>query len=226
MDARPTRGHEQVAQYDAPRWDAGPSARPPFERTGGFLALGVVLVIAAAALGFLLGWGSRDTGSATTPSAGGTGASQASASSDATMALQAMLPPSIYRDCSPRTATAGATASLSCSSPSGGADELLVTQYADNSTMSSDFADKYASRYPDGTCGSFAGGTDPKGKGMRSTWGPGDKNPLACYVNDSGAAALLWEYPDRAVQVIGVRKDADSKALFMWWNGGKSQLNG
>lgn len=223
MDARPTRGQEQVAQYDAPRWDAGPPARPPFERTGGFLVLGVVLVIAAAALGVVLGRSARDAGSTT---AAGTGGSQASASIDATTTLQAMLPPSIYRDCSPRTAPAGATASLSCSSPSGGADELLVTQFSDNATMSSDFADKYASRYPDGTCGSFAGGTDPKGKGMRSTWGPGDKNPLACYVNDSGAAALLWEYPDRAVQVIGVRKDADSKALFMWWNGGKSQLNG
>lgn len=133
-----------------------------------------------------------------------------------TRALRASLPTAVYRDCRPAGVIAGQIAALTCGSVVAGADELRVTKYADTATMQREFAAAIRPRYADGRCGTFRGGEQARGTGRRSTWGARDAR-LACYVDDAPDALLLWQYDDQATQVVAVRRDADSAALFGWW---------
>lgn len=129
-------------------------------------------------------------------------------------ALAKRLPVEVYEGCvaAPEREDDERVTSLTCVSALAGADELLVTQWVDRSTMLADFAESYGDKV-EGRCGEY-GGTPPEGR--RSTWGD-DAAPLSCFVNSNGAAILLWEYPDLAIQVLGVRNDKNAHALFTWW---------
>lgn len=124
------------------------------------------------------------------------------------------LPPEVYQGCRahPGRQDEERLTSLTCDSGLPGADELLVTQWVDEGSMLADFTEHYSDRVQ-ARCGDYDG--EPR-EGRRSTWGE-DGAPLACYVNSNDAAILLWEYPDLAIQVLAVREDADSRALFEWW---------
>lgn len=126
--------------------------------------------------------------------------------------LVSRLPAAVYSGCLPQRDREGGkkTASVTCSSPMPGADELLVTAWSDGPSMLADFTTSYGTK-PDGKCGDYAGSPTT---GRRSTW---DGGPLACYINTQGAAILLWEYRDLGLQVLAVRRDRNSAALFSWW---------
>jgi hypothetical protein len=91
-------------------------------------------------------------------------------------------------------------------------DEVLVVKWPDAATLQADFARTSGDR-PDGKCGTYTG---TPASGLRSTWGGG--KPLACYVNSNGAAVVMWEVPDKALQLLAIRKDGDSRAAFAWWS--------
>lgn len=133
-------------------------------------------------------------------------------------ALAQRLPAEVYQGCveAPEREDEERVTSLTCGSALAGADELLVTQWVDGSTMLSDFAESYGDKV-EGKCGEYVG---TPAEGRRSTWGD-DAAPLACYVNSNGAAILLWEYPDLAIQVLAVRTDTNAQALFTWWQGAR-----
>lgn len=177
-----------------------PDARP-FSGTPAFYALGTALVVGAALTGYLLG---------------GPGTGEATASTQATAELQASLPTSVYRDCAPVPVQPGQTASLTCASVVPGADELRVTRWTDAATMDRSFDASASGHLPADRCSTFTGGDDARGTGRRSTWG-GTSAVLACSVDDAPDAVLLWQYRDAATQVVAVRRDADSTALFAWW---------
>ncbi len=177
-----------------------PDARP-FSGTPAFYGLGAALVVGAALAGYLLG---------------GPGTGDAAASTEATAALQASLPAGVYRDCAPADLQPGQTAALTCDSVMPGADELRVTRWTDAATMEQAFNTSAAGRLPADRCGTFTGGDGARGTGRRSTWG-GTSAILACSVDDTPDAVLLWQYRDAATQVVAVRRDADSTALFAWW---------
>ena len=172
-------------------------------------AAGASTVLAAGALGYLLGTlgvGAPDAASPVPPASPPAGTASPAPSPDRTAELVAGLPPEVYRDCAPREAdtAAGQTASVRCAAARPGADELLVTQWRDRAAMEADFASY--SRYPDGKCSQRTG--------VRSTW---DGGALACYVNDKAHAVVMWEYDDRALQVFAIRTDGQSRPLYDWW---------
>ncbi|MFN2538885.1 MAG: hypothetical protein ABR549_12185 [Mycobacteriales bacterium] len=159
-----------------------------------FVLLAVAVVVVAFAVGLAFG---LSTGS----SSSGTAAGAPSPSPTATSTL----PAGLVHDC---TDSAGIT---SCQPTLGGVDEVLVKSWPDSASMLADFTRTQGGK-PDGKCGSYTG--DPP-SGLRSTWGNG--KPLACYVNSNGAAVVLWEVPDRALQLLAIRKDGDTRAAFAWW---------
>jgi hypothetical protein len=93
-----------------------------------------------------------------------------------------------------------------------GVDEVLVREWPDASAMAADFTSTQGGK-PDGKCGSYTG---TPASGLRSTWGNG--KPLACYVNSNGAAVVLWEVPDKRLELLAIRKDGNTRAAFAWWN--------
>lgn len=163
-----------------------------------FVLLAVAVVVVAFAVGLAFG---LSTGS----SSGSTTGSPPSTSPTAT-AVPLGLPASVYRDCT--TTTSGTT----CQPVVAGVDEVLVFSWPSASAMAADFTKNQGNK-PDGKCGSYTGAPP---SGLRSTWGNG--KPLACYVNSNGAAVVLWEVPDRALELLAVRKDGDTRAAFAWWN--------
>jgi hypothetical protein len=174
------------------------------------LLVGAGVVLLCGALGLLLGTlGIGSSGVTPSPaSAVRTPASPpspaASASADpAQEQLVAVLPPEVYRDCGPREVAEGASASVRCLPSTDGAGELLVTQWRDSEAMEEASGFR---RYPDGRCSQTTE--------VRSTW---DGGALACYTNDNGHAVVLWQYADRALQVVAVRPDGDAPALYAWW---------
>jgi hypothetical protein len=143
-----------------------------------------------------------------------------SSSGDPHEALAGRLPAAVFTDCrpDPEREGEGRTTSVTCGTALEGVDELLVTQWSGTSAMTANFDEIHGGK-PDGKCGEYA--ADPP-TGLRSTWG--DDAPLACFINSEPAAILLWEYPERALQVVAVRRDRgargladDSRALFTWW---------
>jgi hypothetical protein len=164
-----------------------------------FVLLAVGVLVVAFAVG--LAWG------LSAGSGGGTPAAAPSASAAGSPAGPEL--PALYTDCRPRTVPSGS--GWTCGSAQPGVDEVLVTRWPDPAAMATDFAATYG-RKPDGKCGSYRG---QPAAGFRSTWGNG--KPLACYLNSNGAAVVLWEVPDRALQLFAVRKDGDAGAAFGWW---------
>jgi hypothetical protein len=169
-----------------------------------FVLLCTAVVLVAFAAG--LAWGL---------STGGSGGSTAGSARSATSAPTSTptegpgLPAAVYADCQSRDVAAGA--GWTCTSPLPGIDQVLVTRWPSADAMAADFTTTYQPK-PDGKCGSYSG--DPA-SGYRSTWGNG--KPLACYVNSNGAAVVMWEVPDKALQLLAIRKDGDTKAAFTWW---------
>jgi hypothetical protein len=169
-----------------------------------FVLLSVGVVVAAFAVGLALGLSGGSTG--------GTAGSRPSASPTATAATAAIadLPASLYTRCQAQQVAVGR--GLSCSTTLAGVDQVLVVKWPDAAAMQADFAKTQGSK-PDGKCGSYTG---TPASGISSTWGNG--KPLACYVNSNGAAVVLWEVPDRALQLLAIRRDGDTLAAFAWWD--------
>ncbi len=130
--------------------------------------------------------------------------------------LLAMLPPSVYgRTCTPLERTANDLAVVSCTSvPGGGVDQLIVYRWRDTPAMKAAFQASYV-RSP-----AYAPGQCSMGNGRHSQWQQDGQTVggLACGTNGEGSATLTWEYDDRAVQVLAVRADRDSKELYQWWD--------
>lgn len=168
-----------------------------------FVLLSVAVVVVAFAVGLALGLsGGTSDGTAsgsppTTPAAVPTSAGPID------------LPTSLYSDCRARTVPVGTGAS--CTSPVAGVDEVLVVKWPDAATMQADFERTQGAK-PDGKCGTYSG---TPASGISSTWGNG--KPLACYVNSNGAAVVLWEVPEKALQLLAIRKDGDTRTAFAWW---------
>ncbi|MCW2607146.1 MAG: hypothetical protein JWO60_1839, partial [Frankiales bacterium] len=137
-------------------------------------------------------------------------------------ALQARLPDSVYGSCAPRPEgeSPERPASLLCTPATAGVDELLVTQWRDPAAMDADWETTFVGgRYREAPCSSYEG---LPGTARRSTWtAPSGAAPLACYLNEPGAAIVMWEYPEQALQVRLVRKDGDYAAAFRWWREAK-----
>ena len=170
------------------------------------LLLGTVVVLLFGALGVLLGSlgiGAPGGAPASPAAVTSTPSSIPSPSPSADPELVALLPNEVYRDCAPREAAAAQTASVRCVPATDGADELLVTQWRDREAMEEGSGFR---RLPDGKCSQETG--------VRSTW---DGGALACYRNDNGHAVVLWQYDERALQVVAVRTDGDSRELYDWW---------
>lgn len=163
-----------------------------------FVLLAVAVVVVAFGVGLAFG---LSTGS----SSGGTPGSVASSSPSTAATSSVDLPAAVFRDC--EDTGEGTT----CAPVVAGVDEVLVKSWPDSATMLADFARTQGGK-PDGKCGSYTG-TPPSG--LRSTWGGG--KPLACYRNSNGAAIVLWEVPERSLQLLAVRKDGNTKAAFAWW---------
>lgn len=168
-----------------------------------FVLLSAAVVAAAFAVGMGLGLSGGPRGGAATRT---TSTSPTGAASGASPIA---LPTSLYTACRPRPVAVGTGAT--CASPLAGVDEVLVVKWPDAATMQADWSRTKADK-PDGKCGSFTG---TPATGLSSTWGDG--RPLACYVNSAGAAVVMWEVPDRALQLLAVRKDGDTRAAFGWW---------
>lgn len=183
---------------------------PATARTSRALLVGCVAVVLAAGItGGVAGVRSVEPAAANLPSAATT-----LLASDAE--LLAMLPPSVYgRTCTPLERTVNDLAVVSCTSvPGGGADQLIVYRWRDTAAMQADFQASYV-RSP-----AYAPGQCSMGNGRHSQWQQGGQTigGLACGTNGEGSATLTWEYDDRAVQVLAVRADRDSKALYQWWD--------
>ena len=137
--------------------------------------------------------------------------SDAGASTGGTPGAPPRLPAAVAQDCRAQPPSGPRTAAYTCTAAAGsGADEFLVYQWPDTQAMQADFQEHYdaggSGRYPDGTCA--------KRWEVSSTWRAGD---LACYRNTRGAAVLMFEYEQEAVQVLAVRKDGQRRALYDWW---------
>ena len=165
-----------------------------------FVLLAAAVVVVAFAVGLAIGLASGSSG------AGGTAAAAPSTSPSPSATPGPALPTALVRDCAP------AGEGMSCVPVTAGVDEVLVKQWPDAASMQADFARTQGGR-PDGKCGSYTGTPT---SGMRSTWGGG--RPLACYVNSNGAAVVLWEVPDKRLELLAIRKDGNTKAAFSWWN--------
>ena len=161
------------------------------------------VAVVAVAFGVGLAWGLTAGGAS--PSVSGV----ASGSPSPTASAGPGLPAEVYADCRTRDVPVGT--GWTCTSPLAGVDEVLVVRWPSAGQLAADFASAYQPK-PDGKCGSYTG--DPA-SGYRSTWGNG--KPLACYLNSNGAAVVMWEVPDRALQLLAVRKDGDARATFAWW---------
>lgn len=168
-----------------------------------------VLLIAAAVVAVAFGVG---LASGLLDGPGG-GSATPSPTSDVHAALAASLPSTVYQACvaQPEREGPGRPTSVRCTSAMPGVEELLVTKWDSAAAMAADFTKAYGAK-PDGKCGSYTGLPQ---SGLRSTWG--NNQPLACYLNKNGAAIILWEYPQQAVQVVAVRNDGDPQAAFAWW---------
>jgi hypothetical protein len=171
-----------------------------------FVLLAVVVVVLAFAVGLSVGLSTGSTGGAT---ASRTPLPSATAT-PTTAATITELPTSLYTGCQPQQSPVGTA--VSCSSTLPGVDEVLVVKWPDAAAMQSDFARTQGGK-PDGKCSSYKGKPP---SGISSTWGNG--KPLACYVNSNGAAVVLWEVPERALELLAVRRDGDTKKAFAWWN--------
>ena len=178
----------------------------------GVVAGGVVAAVflLSAAGGFLTGSGE---GAPPDPAPSSSPISSADPASDRYDALVAKLPTNVFASCEPQSEREGGAelTSLTCSSPLPGIDELLVSQWSSEAALTDDFQRTYGDK-PNGRCGSYAGAP---AEGLRTTWESG--RSMTCYINDPGAAVLLWDYPESAVRVLGIRTDGSSLGLFSWW---------
>ena len=171
-----------------------------------FLLLSAGVLVVAFAVGLAVGMSSG--------SSGGTASSRPSptptVTASASAAAIADLPASLYTGCKAQHVAVGT--GLTCATTLAGVDEVLVVKWPDAAAMQADWAKTQGSR-PDGKCGSYTG---KPAAGLSSTWGNGQ--PLACYVNSNGAAVVLWEVPDRALELLAIRTDGNTSAAFGWWN--------
>ena len=202
-----------VTQNDAPKTQVinvpkvtGELPVVPARRNLRVLAIAAAVVAVAFAAGL--------AGGLLNGPGGGTPRSTTTPTGDAHLALTALLPSAVYQNCTPQPEREGPgrPASVRCTTPLPGVDELLVTKWDSAASMAADFTTTYGAK-TDGKCGSYTG--DPR-SGLRSTWG-NNNQALACYLNNNGAAIILWEYPDKAVAVFAVRTDGNAQAAFTWW---------
>jgi hypothetical protein len=125
------------------------------------------------------------------------------------------LPGEVFRDCQehPDALGPGRTAALRCEpAQPGGADEVLAVAWESPEAMRADFAASYEARRATGPC---ASGWDRASSWLRDGERAGG---LACYHNRQGAAVVMWEHDDLAVQLLAVRADGRTAPLFTWWD--------
>jgi len=163
------------------------------------------LAVVVVAFGIGLAWGLTSGGA----SKGAAAVTSRPTTSPSSATDGPGLPSAVYADCQALDVPVGT--GWACTSPQSGVDQVLVVRWPSADAMAADFAKTYQPK-PDGKCSKYSG--DPAG-GYRSTWGDG--KPLACYVNSNGAGIVMWEVPEKALQLLAVRKDGDVKAAFTWW---------
>lgn len=122
-----------------------------------------------------------------------------------------------FGECTPLERLPGQRAKLNCDQTPDGIATLHAVQWQDQGWMDIDFRNRYvdAGRYEFAPCRDFLGGPEAAGTGRLSSW-PG-VGSIACYVNSNAHAVLLWQVDERAVTLLAIRDDADSPALFAWW---------
>jgi serine/threonine-protein kinase len=177
------------------------------------------VVVAAAIGGGLLGMQSA-AGPGPEPIGGGTVAAGATID-DAQQALGGLLSEG-YGECTPLPTSAGQTAKLNCDRTPDGIATLHIAQWAGAQAMREVYREKYVSRYPAKPCKDFSGGAGARGTGHVSS--RADVGGLACFVNANEDAVLLWQVDGRALQLLAIRDDADSLALFRWWESNRDAV--
>jgi serine/threonine-protein kinase len=167
----------------------------PTRRTGRLVSvLALVLALGAAGIAAALLTREDTRPTPTTP--------------DRHAALIASLRAAIYTACAAATPPKEAVVTaVTCRPTQPGASSLLVRKWSSPAAMNEDFAATYAKHYPDGKCS--------RQTGVRSTWA---KGRLACYVNVNGDAVLMYSYDAQGLQVLAVRSDGNSRALYAWWD--------
>ena len=175
------------------------------------LLAGCAAVVALAAVGGLL-LGMRPSGAG--GQIGGT-TTDAAAALDADHQRLAALLSEDYGDCAPLPRQSGELAKLNCARTPDGIATLHAVQWPDAAAMGAFFRRSYASRYTRKPCSEFHGGAAAARSGHVSSW-PG-VGGIACYVNVNEDAVLMWQDDARALQLLAIRDDADSDALFAWW---------
>ena len=122
-----------------------------------------------------------------------------------------------YGECSPLPRSDGQLARLNCDRTPEGLATLHIVQWRDTEAMEGNFNRNYADKpqYRSAPCSDFRGGNGARSTGhVSSRTGFGD---IACYVNVNDDAVILWQYDERALQLLAIRDDANSPALFTWW---------
>ncbi len=203
-----------------PRPVPAPQPRPrprPRRRQGVWLA-GAALLAAAGLTAVVITTGGN---SPSTVKDAATGA-QAGSLSAADAALAARLGPAVGQCTHLVQKQAGIVAALDCARLPAGLPQLQAKQWDTVAHMQQDFdrltvgtnGQKPTIRTVEAPCGGFAGGRALTGTGHRSSW---KKDPIACYVNTNGIAVLLWQNDDQRLQLLAIGRDADSPAVFAWW---------
>ncbi len=196
-----------------------PVPQPRSRRRQGVWLAGAALVAAAGLTAALTPTG----GDAPPPGKDATPGQQAAPLSAADAALAARLGPTIGTCIHLDQQPAGIVAALTCARAPEGVQLLQVKQWDTTERMQQEFQQitlgsvgkKPTVRTVEAPCRGFVGGAGTeKRTGNRSTW---EKGPIACYLNESRFAVLLWQIDNQQLQLLAVGPDADSPAVFAWW---------
>lgn len=195
-----------LAAVPAPVPRGRPGSRP---LPRGLLVACLALVALAGAAGAVLGFTKGGPEASEPPAA-------TSGLSGADRELAAHLSDG-YGDCTPLERSPGQLAKLDCTRTPEGIASLHAISWQGRAAMDAGFDKAYGDegRYRERACSDFRGGPEARGTGHVSTrLGVGR---IACYVNANRHAVLTWQLDDRHLQLVAIRDDADSPALFAWW---------
>jgi len=228
---------QEFAEHRPPL--AGAEAEPVLATLGGRRAhpgvvpVAVGLAVAVLGAGLTLGLGARDStiargiatafGAATDSGGDGAGggstttttpsptASPTTPTNPSAVMLLGLVPDDQRAGCTTVAAdpAAGELASLSCSLPAGGPQQLVLSAYESPDAMSAAF-DNLVGGLPAGDCS--AGG-------VRTTWTyqGSTQGPMACYQSTAGYTSILWGSDAKAVLVLAQDSTLSPPLLLQWW---------